>query len=352
MNTREMFQKARHQAGNPFGLRARLTIMVTLEMLFCTMVVFAVSLLLHKVLRFQWEVPLTVESIPIYLVIGGLVTSLLSKVFLKPINELRQAMARVADGDYSVRLDAKSTSKEIMELNTGFNMMAAELSATEILQTDFVSNVSHEFKTPINAIEGYSMLLQDSENLDEDQKQYVEKILYNTNRLSSLVGNILLLSRLENQQIPTNRTRYRLDEQIRQSIVALDPVWEKKDIVFDAELERLEYLGNESMMYHVWDNLIGNAIKFSPDGGTVRIRLAQREEQILFTIENSGAGLSEEAQKHIFDNVYQADSSHRQEGNGLGLALVKRILVIENGRIGVENLPEGGCRFTVTLLSA
>lgn len=352
MNTREMFQKARHQAGNPFGLRARLTIMVTLEMLFCTMVVFAVSLLLHKVLRVQWEVPLTVESIPIYLVIGGLVTSLLSKVFLKPINELRQAMARVADGDYSVRLDAKSTSKEIMELNTGFNMMAAELSATEILQTDFVSNVSHEFKTPINAIEGYSMLLQGSENLDEDQKQYVEKILYNTNRLSSLVGNILLLSRLENQQIPTNRTRYRLDEQIRQSIVALDPVWEKKDIVFDAELERLEYLGNESMMYHVWDNLIGNAIKFSPDGGTVRIRLAQREDQILFTIENSGAGLSEEAQKHIFDKFYQADSSHRQEGNGLGLALVKRILVIENGRIGVENLPEGGCRFTVTLLSA
>ena len=349
MNTREMFQKARHQAGNPFGLRARLTIMVTLEMLFCTMVVFAVSLLLHKVLQVQWEVPLTVESIPIYLVIGGLVTSLLSKVFLKPINELRQAMARVADGDYSVRLDAKSTSKEIMELNTGFNMMAAELSATEILQTDFVSNVSHEFKTPINAIEGYSMLLQDSENLDEDQKQYVEKILYNTNRLSSLVGNILLLSRLENQQIPTNRTRYRLDEQIRHSIVALDPVWEKKDIVFDAELERLEYLGNESMMYHVWDNLIGNAIKFSPDGGTVRIRLAQREEQILFTIENSGAGLSEEAQKHIFDKFYQADSSHRQEGNGLGLALVKRILVIENGRIGVENLPEGGCRFTVKL---
>lgn len=352
MNTREMFQKARHQAGNPFGLRARLTIMVTLEMLFCTVVVFAVSLLLHKVLQVQWEVPLTVESIPIYLVIGGLVTSLLSKVFLKPINELRQAMARVADGDYSVRLDAKSTSKEIMELNTGFNMMAAELSATEILQTDFVSNVSHEFKTPINAIEGYSMLLQGSENLDEDQKQYVEKILYNTNRLSSLVGNILLLSRLENQQIPTNQTRYRLDEQIRQSIVALDPVWEKKDIVFDAELERLEYLGNESMMYHVWDNLIGNAIKFSPDGGTVRIRLAQREDQILFTIENSGAGLSEEAQKHIFDKFYQADSSHRQEGNGLGLALVKRILVIENGRIGVENLPEGGCRFTVTLLSA
>lgn len=352
MNTREMFQKARRQSENPFGLRARLTIMVTVEMLICTVAVFAVSVFLHKVLKVQWEVPLTVESIPIYLVIGILVTSLLSKVYLKPINELRQAMAKVADGDFSVRLEAKSTSKEIMELNTGFNMMAAELGATEILQTDFVSNVSHEFKTPINAIEGYSMLLQGSENLDGDQKQYVEKILYNTNRLSSLVGNILLLSKLENQQIPTNQTRYRLDEQIRKSIVALDPVWEKKDIVFDAELERLEYLGNESMMYHVWDNLIGNAIKFSPDGGTVRIRLVGQENRILFTVENAGPALSEEAQKHIFDKFYQADSSHRQEGNGLGLALVKRILVIENGRIGVENLPEGGCRFTVTLKSA
>ena len=227
--------------------------------------------------------------------------------------------------------------------------MAHGLSSTEILQTDFVSNVSHEFKTPINAIEGYSTLLQDGENLNEDQQEYVEKILYNTKRLSSLVGSILLLSKLENQQIPTNQSIYRLDEQIRQSIVGLEAAWEAKDIDFDVELDRVEYLGNEPMMRHVWDNLISNAVKFSPDGGLVRITLTKKLRKIVFTIEDSGPGLSEETQKHIFDKFYQADSSHKQEGNGLGLTLVKRVLAIEHGEIRVENRPLGGCCFTVTL---
>ena len=227
--------------------------------------------------------------------------------------------------------------------------MAHELSSTEILQTDFVSNVSHEFKTPINAIEGYSTLLQGSENLDHIQREYVDKILLNTRRLSSLVGSILLLSKLENQQIPTNQSSYRLDEQIRQSLVAQEIAWSQKDIELDVELERLSYLGNEPMMRHVWDNLISNAVKFSPQGGTIKLRLTRKPEKLVFTIEDQGSGLSEETQKHIFDKFYQGDSSHKQEGNGLGLALVKRILTIEKGQITAENIPEGGCRFTVTL---
>jgi len=258
-------------------------------------------------------------------------------------------MDKVAEGDFSVRLEEKSSSKEIMEIYTGFNLMAHELNATEILQTDFVSNVSHEFKTPINAIEGYSTLLQDSDNLDDDQRGYIDKILFNTQRLSSLVGSILLLSKLENQQIPSHQVEYRLDEQIRQSIVALEPAWEKKDIEFDVELDRISYLGNEPMMRHVWDNLISNAIKFSPNGGTVKIHLVKKLKKLIFTIEDQGSGLSENAQKHIFDKFYQADSSHKQEGSGLGLALVKRILTIEKGQITAENIHEGGCRFTVIL---
>jgi signal transduction histidine kinase len=236
-----------------------------------------------------------------------------------------------------------------MEIYTGFNLMAHELSSTEILQTDFVSNVSHEFKTPINAIEGYSTLLQGSENLDDEQKEYIEKILFNTQRLSSLVGSILLLSKLENQQIPTNQTEYRLDEQIRQSVVALESAWVQKDIELDVELDRVSYLGNEQMMRHVWDNLISNAVKFSPQGGTVKLCLTQKARKLTFTIEDQGPGLSEDAQKHIFDKFYQEDSSHKQEGSGLGLALVKRILTIEKGQITAENIPDGGCRFTVTL---
>lgn len=347
MTTRELFDKVRKEQRNRFSLRTRLTALVTLEMLVCILVAYGLDLLFNDV--FPWKVPLELELLCVCLLVGILVTSQLSKYFFNPIKKLRRAMDQVAEGDFSVRLDDKSTSKEIMEIYTGFNLMAHELSATEILQSDFVSNVSHEFKTPINAIEGYSTLLQDSDNLDENQREYVDKILLNTQRLSSLVGSVLLLSKLENQQIPSHQTQYRLDEQIRQSVVALEPAWEQKNIEFDLELERVSYLGNEPMMRHVWDNLISNAIKFSPAGSTVKLQLTKKPKKLIFTIEDQGPGLTEEAQKHIFDKFFQADNSHKQEGNGLGLAMVKRILTIEQGQITAENLPQGGCRFTVTL---
>ena len=349
MNTRERFEKVRQEQRNRFSLRTRLTAFVTVEMLICVLLAYGLDQLLNNVLELGWEAQLEVELISICLLIGILVTSQLSKYFFNPIKKLRGAMDKVAEGDFTVRLEEKSSSKEIMEIYTGFNLMANELNSTEILQTDFVSNVSHEFKTPINAIEGYSTLLQGSETLDESDREYVDKILLNTQRLSSLVGSILLLSKLENQQIPTNQAEYRLDEQIRQSVVALETAWVQKDIELDAELDRVSYLGNEPMMRHVWDNLIANAIKFSPQGGVVKLRLTKRLRKLVITVEDQGPGLSEEAQKHIFDKFYQADSSHKQEGNGLGLALVKRILTIEKGQITAENIPEGGCRFTVTL---
>ena len=347
MNTRERFERVRNEQRNRFSLRTRLTVLVTVEMLICILIAYGLDRLFNVL--FPWKVPLEIELVGVCLLVGILVTSQLSKYFFNPIKKLRFAMDQVADGDFSVRLEEKSTSKEIMEIYTGFNLMANELSSIEILQSDFVSNVSHEFKTPINAIEGYSTLLQGSENLDEDQKKYVDKILFNTQRLATLVGSILLLSKLENQQIPTNQTAYRLDEQIRQSLVALEPAWAKKDIELDVELDRVTYLGNEPMVRHVWDNLISNAVKFSPQGGTVKLRLSKKTRKLKFTVEDQGPGLSEEAQKHIFDKFYQEDSSHKQEGNGLGLSLAKRIVSIEKGQITAENIPEGGCRFTVTL---
>ena len=349
MTVRERYEKVRREQRNRFSLRTRLTALVTVEMLACVLLAYVLDTLLKHLLHLQGELPLVVELIGVCLLIGILVTSQLSKFFFNPIKKLRKAMDQVAEGDFSVRLEEKSSSREIMEIYTGFNLMAHELSSTEILQTDFVSNVSHEFKTPISAIEGYSTLLQGDDNLNSDQQEYVEKILYNTKRLSSLVGSILLLSKLENQQIPTNQSLYRLDEQIRQSIVGLESAWDPKNIEFDVELERVEYLGNETMMRHVWDNLISNAVKFSPDSGLVRITLTKKLKKIIFTVEDSGPGLSEDAQKHIFDKFYQADNSHKQEGNGLGLALVKRVLAIENGEIRAENRPSGGCCFTVTL---
>ena len=349
MTVREAFEKVRNEQRNRFSFRTRLTLFVTLEMLVGALAAYGLDQLLNNVLSLDWEVPLVLELVGVCLLVGILVTSQLSKFFFDPIKKLRGAMDKVAKGDYSVRLKERSTSKEIMEIYTGFNLMVHELSSTEILQTDFVSNVSHEFKTPISAIEGYSTLLQDSDNLDDDQREYVEKILLNTGRLSSLVGSILLLSKLENQQIPTNQTQYRLDEQIRQSVVALETAWVQKSIELDVDLDRASYVGNEPMMRHVWDNLISNAVKYSPDGGTVKLRLVKKPRRLVFTVEDQGPGLSEEAKKHIFDKFYQGDTSHKQEGNGLGLALVKRILTIEKGQITAENIPEGGCRITVTL---
>lgn len=347
MKAREAFEKIRNQRNNKLSLRFRMTLIVSAEILLCVLFSYGISMLLNSFIK--TPLPLIAEVIVISVLVGILASVFMSRWIFSPIKNMRRAMEKVADGDFSVRLETRSSSKEIREMYYGFNLMAYELGKTEILQSDFVSNVSHEFKTPINAIEGYSTLLQDDENLTDEQKQYVDKILFNTGRLSTLVGSILLLSKIENQSTTVNQKLYRLDEQIRQSIVALEPAWSKKNIEFDVEMESIEYFGNEGMMHHVWDNLIGNAIKFNPESGIVAIRLSKIGEDIVFTVDDSGPGISDEAKKHIFDKFYQADSSHGNEGNGLGLALVKKILTVSGGDISVENRDEGGARFTVVL---
>ena len=345
---REAFELIRHKKLG-FSLRFRLVVLVSAEIVGSIVLAAIFSWFLDAVLPENIRIPLVLEILVFSLLIGSLLTLFISKLFFDPIKKLGEAMEKVADGDFTVHVETTSSSKEIQEIYSGFNLMTHELNATEVLQTDFVSNVSHEFKTPINAIEGYATLLQGTENLDGYQQQYVEKILFNTKRLSGLVGNILLLSKIENQTIQTNQTTYRLDEQIRQSIVALEPDWSEKDIEFDVEMQKVEYTGSEGLLRHVWDNLISNAIKFNPICGLVRICLTQNDGIITFVVEDSGPGISEEAKKHIFDKFYQGDSSHKQEGNGLGLALVKRILAITGGEISAENISGGGCRFTVNL---
>ncbi len=274
---------------------------------------------------------------------------LINSFFLKPISMLSESMKKVSGGDFSIRLKESSKIKEIGELNRSFNAMTDELGATEVLQSDFVSNVSHEIKTPLNAIEGYATLLQDSDCSDEERKRYTEKILFNTKRLSELVGNVLIISKIESGTVDINDDTFRLDEQIRQSIMLLEPKWVEKEIEFDIELDEITFKGDRNLLVHVWNNIIGNAIKFSPRGGLVTIRLENISGGVRFIVADCGPGISETAKKHIFDKFYQEDSSHKQEGNGLGLALVKRIVDMSGGKIEVENLPESGCSFTVTL---
>ncbi|MBE7057416.1 MAG: HAMP domain-containing histidine kinase [Ruminococcaceae bacterium] len=329
-----------------FSLKARLTVLVTVALLLSFGIAFGIVQLLGWLFPVLHKVPEFIQIGFFSLIFVAIATRLFAKVFFDPVKKLREGMGKVSEGDFTVRLQTKSSSLEMQEMFAGFNMMVQELEATEILQSDFVSNVSHEFKTPINAIEGYATLLQDYSG-DPEQKEYVEKILFNTKRLSSLVGNILLLSKIENQTINTNKIMFRLDEQIRQSILALEPEWSAKNIEFDIDLENVDFYGSENLMHHVWDNVIGNAIKFSPKNGKVQIRLYKQDGKIFFSVRDNGSGLSDEAKKHIFDKFYQGDSSHKQEGNGLGLSLVKRILYITGGEIKAENVLDGGCLFTI-----
>lgn len=331
------------------SLQWRMLLMVALEMVLIVGIAYLLSIIFPDSIFGRWSEHSLLTLIVLSLLLSTALTYLLSRMFFNPIKRLTKAMSQVAKGDFSVRLDGKSTAPEVQDIYAGFNLMAKELGNTEILQTDFVSNASHEFKTPLNAIEGYSTLLQNSDTLSDQQREYVEKIIFNTKRLSSLTGSILLLSKIENQTIPTNRSRFRLDEQIRQSILALEAAWEPKDIEFDVDLDEISYYGNEMLLHHVWDNLISNAIKFNPVGGCVTIRLSKEKGQLCCTVADSGPGIPEEAAAHIFDKFYQADSSHREQGNGLGLALVKRILALEGGTVTAQNLPQGGCQFTIIL---
>lgn len=276
-------------------------------------------------------------------------TSYFNRWFLSPIRKLGKAMRNVAQGDFKIQLPTRSKIRDIEEINENFNLMVRALDATEVLQSDFVSNVSHEFKTPITAIEGYATLLQETPDISSEQQEYVDKILLNTQRLSGLIGNVLLLSKIENQAISSSGHTYQLDEQIRKVIMFYEHQWSEKELELDVEMDDVLYTGDQSLMFHVWSNLISNAIKFNTHGGLLRLQLHRKNGRIEFIVEDDGPGIPPEHREHIFDKFYQGDNSHKQEGNGLGLALVKRILNVCGGEIRVENRPEGGSRFTVLL---
>lgn len=293
--------------------------------------------------------PYTIRVLLISILSGAAIAVGLSKIFVSPMMKLGDAMRKVAGGDFSVRLDCTSKIRDVREVYGSFNTMVKELGNTETLQTDFVSNVSHEFKTPINAIEGYASLLQDSQLTDEQKNAYIDKIIFNTRRLSDLVGNILLLSKVNNQTISLKASTFRLDEQVRQSILALESKWEKKEIEFDIDLDEIEYTGYENLLSHVWLNLIDNAVKFSPQNGQIRIRLKQLADSVTFSIWDNGLPIPEADIDRIFNKFYQGDNSHASEGNGLGLALVRKIVAAAHGTINVTSSEDAGTEFVVAL---
>ena len=317
--------------------------------LLSTALALAVVWLLNRRFGVWIGIPYTIRVLLISILSGAAIAVGLSKIFVSPMMKLGDAMRKVAGGDFTVRLDCTSKIRDVREVYGSFNTMVKELGNTETLQTDFVSNVSHEFKTPINAIEGYASLLQDSQLTDEQKNAYIDKIIFNTRRLSDLVGNILLLSKVNNQTISLKASTFRLDEQVRQSILAFESKWEKKEIEFDIDLDEIEYTGYENLLSHVWLNLIDNAVKFSPQNGQIRIRLKQLAGSVTFSIWDNGLSIPEADIGRIFNKFYQGDNSHASEGNGLGLALVRKIVAAAHGTINVTSSEDAGTEFVVAL---
>lgn len=285
----------------------------------------------------------------ISVVLGTLIAVFGAKRPLAPILEINEATKEIAKGNFDIQLNEDGPAREINEMAHNFMLMAKELANTETFHNDFINNVSHEFKTPLSAIEGYATLLQ-NKNLDEAKREmFVEKILYNTKRLSALTGNILQLTRLENQNIVTGKKKFFLDEQIRENILLYEEEWQKKQLELNIELDTVEYYGNSDLLTIVWQNLIGNAMKFVKDGGFVYITLSQEKDWVKVTVTDNGVGMDDEVKSRVFDKFYQGDSSHSSEGNGLGLTLTRRIIDLHEGRIEVSSKPGKGTTFTVRL---
>lgn len=268
---------------------------------------------------------------------------------LRPIDELMSAMHDVSKGDFTVRVDNESMPGYMNDLGSSFNDMAQELGGLEMFRKDFINNFSHEFKTPIVSIRGFAKQLEREDLTPEQRQEYLSIIVSESDRLANMANNVLLLTKLENQTIVTDKTVYRLDEQLRSGILLFERQWEDKNIDLDLELDEVDYCGNEEMVAHIWVNLINNAIKFSPENSVLSISLKKDENAALVRIADQGEGMDEATQKRIFEKFYQGDKAHATEGNGLGLSLVKRIVDLCGGTIRVESAPGKGAAFIVRL---
>ena len=283
------------------------------------------------------------------LLIGSGIVFLTIRIPLKPIEKLLNALNRLAEGDYSVRLSFKGALSRhpiTKNLTGSFNSMAEQLQETELLHSDFVNNFSHEFKTPIVSIAGFAKLLRKGNATEEQKQEYLGIIEEESLRLAQMSMNVLNMTRVENQNELTNVEHFNLSEQLRTSMLMLESKWRKKQL--EPALPEEEYYidGNEELLKEVWINLFDNAIKFSPEGGNINVEVTKIPEGMLVDVTNQGAPIPEDRKARIFDRFYQADESHATEGNGVGLAVVKRVVDLHKGSVSVQ-CADGKTTFSV-----
>ncbi len=266
----------------------------------------------------------------------------------KEVNTLSNAIKKVAEGDYTTRIPTKRR-EQITPIYASFNKMCAELESVQMLRNDFINSYSHEFKTPIASINGFASLLLEKNLTAEEQRKYLEIIVDESARLSNLATNTILLSKLSSQQSVADSEQYDLSEQIRQCSIILSKKWLDKEIEFGCELPEILFVGNKEMMQHLWLNLLDNAIKYTPVGGEITVEAAIGNDCAVVKIKDTGEGISPDIQKYLFDPYFQGDTSHSQQGLGLGLAIAKRIVELCGGTIAAQSELSVGSTFTVTL---
>lgn len=267
----------------------------------------------------------------------------------RPVKKILSVTERITHGDFSARI-APMHIGEYNKVVEDLNRMAQELSSTETLSTDFISNVSHELKTPLSVLQNYGALLEQPDLPEEKRIEYAKSITRVTRYLSELISNILRLNKLENQNIYPSVRRCNLSEMLCECLIDFETSWEEKNLEIESDIQSDVFIATDSeLLKLVWSNLFSNAIKFTPEGGTVSVSMKEDGRFVTVSVSDTGCGMDEKTIKRIFDKFYQGDTSHSSKGNGLGLALVKRVIDLLNGEIIVESAPGEGSTFTVKL---
>ena len=271
--------------------------------------------------------------------LGIIIAAFLARNFLIYVNRIINRMNRLASGDYSARLSYGKPicfHPTIIEITSSFNRMAEELEKTEMHRMDFINNLSHEFKTPIVSIAGFAKMLKKENLSGKQRKEYLDIIEEEAKRLADMATNVLNMTKVENQTILTDVTKFNLSEQILSSVLLLEEKWNKKNLELDLDFDEYDIHANEELLKEVWINLIDNAVKFSTENGGVSIKIEELAQKYRITVSNTGEEIEAENRKKIFHKFYQADESHATEGNGIGLVIVKRVVELHKGKVNVE----------------
>lgn len=354
-------QEVRGERKYRIRLRAYISVVSILTLCFaclfsCGVVVLAVVFLYHGSLTLPVVTAFCFLACALTMLLGGIMLYFGTVYFLKPIEKVNEAVNKIAKGNFEVRIERSEWGKgkaeyahELDELEANVNHMASELAGMDHMRRDFVSNVSHEIKTPIAAIMGFTEIMLDGGISRETQKEYMMLVYDEAGRISRLCENMLHISRLEHQEIVMRHEPVKVDEQIRKCVILLSEKWEQKQQKFDLELEAITMESDSDLLQHIWINLIDNAMKYSDAGTAIHISCHTDGDKMFVSVRDEGIGIPKEKQEHIFEPFYQCEESHKKQGNGLGLSIVKRVVELLNGELKCTSREEAGTEMLVML---